>query len=218
MGRSWDAVVWDFNGTLVDDVDLALSSINQMLLCRGLPSMTRDVYRRVFGFPLIDYYRKLGIDVSQETAQDLADEFHEAYLAGLPACRLQEGVEDLLEAASRAGARQFVLSALEESELLRAIARLGIADRFDAVYGLNHRLGDSKLARGRELFAQHGLRTATTLFVGDMDHDAEVAAALGVEVVLVARGHQSAEHLQTLGCGVFGSFRDLHGVLVASSP
>jgi phosphoglycolate phosphatase len=209
MRRRWDTLIWDFNGTLVDDVDLALSSINRMLLRRGLPSVTRDVYRSVFGFPLIDYYRKLGVDVAQETAQDLADEFHEAYLAGLPSCRLQEGVECLLEAAGRAGARQFVLSALEETELRRAIARLGIADRFAAVYGLNHRLGDSKLARGHELFAQHSLCAATTLFIGDMDHDAEVAEALGFEVALVAQGHQAPEVLRSCGCRVFESFREL---------
>ncbi len=208
-----DTIIWDFNGTLVDDVDPALAAINRMLSRRGLPAVTRDVYRSVFGFPLSDYYRKLGVDVSRETMQGLADEFHEAYLPGLPACGLQEGVLEILDLATRSGRRQFVLSALEESELRRAIAGLGIADRFDAVCGLDHRLGDSKLARGRELFERHGLCAATTLLIGDMDHDAEVAAALGVEVALVARGHQSAETLRGSCPRVFDSFRELRAVL-----
>ena len=211
MARRWDAVVWDFNGTLVDDVDLALSSINRMLSRRDLPQLNRDVYRNVFGFPLIEYYRKLGVDVSRETPQDLADEFHDGYLAGLPSCTLQDGVRDLLDLAARAGARQFILSALEEGELRRAVAHLGIADSFAAVYGLNHRLGDSKLARGQELFASYRLGAATTLFIGDMDHDAEVAGALGVEVALVAQGHQSAARLRACGPRVVESFRELAG-------
>ena len=72
------AVIWDFNGTLVDDVDLALRSINTMLVRRGLAPASRDVYRRAFGFPLADYYRRLGMDLSPETMAGLAGEFHEA--------------------------------------------------------------------------------------------------------------------------------------------
>jgi phosphoglycolate phosphatase len=209
MEKLWDAIIWDFNGTLVDDVDLALRAINTMLARRGLPAVTRDIYRSVFGFPLSGYYAKLGMDLSRETMQGLADEFHAAYLPGLPACGLQEGVYEILDLATRSGARQFVLSALEESELRRAVIHLEIADRFDATYGLDHRLGDSKLARGRELFERHGLCAATTLFIGDMNHDAEVAEALGVEVALVARGHQSAEQLRACGCRVLNDFCDL---------
>ncbi len=218
MARRWDAVIWDFNGTLVDDVDLALRSINLMLARRGLAPVAGDVYRSVFGFPLSDYYRKLGVDVSRETMHGLADEFHEAYLPGLPACGLQEGVLEILELAARSGARQFVLSALEEVELRRAVDHLAIADRFVAIYGLDHRLGDSKLARGQELFVRHALRAGTTLFIGDMDHDAEVARALGVEVALVAQGHQSAERLRACGPRVLDSFRDLWVEFGATGP
>ncbi|MCX6092749.1 MAG: HAD family hydrolase [Candidatus Bipolaricaulota bacterium] len=216
MARRWDAVIWDFNGTLVNDVDLALRSINTMLARRDLAPVTRDIYRSVFGFPLSNYYRKLGVDVSRETMQGLADEFHEAYLPGLPACALQDGVREILDLATRSGASQFVLSALEEVELRRAIARLGVADRFVAIYGLDHRLGDSKLARGQELFARHGLRAATTLFIGDMDHDAEVASALGVEVALVAQGHQAPQMLRACGCRVFGAFAELRAAIEIS--
>ena len=97
MTGPWDAVIWDFNGTLVDDVELALAAINTMLARRGLPAVSREVYRSVFGFPLMDYYRKLGIDITRETPQNLADEFHSAYLPGLPACGLQKGVREILD-------------------------------------------------------------------------------------------------------------------------
>jgi phosphoglycolate phosphatase len=211
MEKLWDAVIWDFNGTLVDDVDLALTTINRMLARRGLPAVTRDVYRSAFGFPLSDYYAKLGMDLSRETMQGLADEFHDAYLPGLPACGLQEGAAEILELAARSGARQFVLSALEEVELRRAVAHLGIAGYFAAVYGLDHRLGDSKLERGRELVRRHELSGRRVLFIGDMDHDAEVAEALGFEIALVAQGHQSGERLRAYGHNVSGSCRELAG-------
>jgi len=216
MRRVWNTVIWDFNGTLVDDVDLALRSINTMLVRRGLAPVTRDVYRRAFGFPLADYYRKLGVDLSRETMAGLADEFHEVYLPELPACGLQVGVRVILDSVRDAGGRQFVLSALEEGALRDAVERLGIGDYFAAVYGLDHRLGDSKLVRGRELADRYGLRNESTLFVGDMDHDAEVARALGLPVALVAQGHQAPETLQVCGCRVFETFHELRTAIETS--
>ncbi len=205
----WDAVIWDFNGTLVDDVDLALAAINTMLARRGLSEVSRTFYRSVFGFPLMDYYRRLGIDTSRETPEGLSEEFHALYLPGLPACRLQAGVREALDAVAHAGARQFVLSALEQGLLRDALRALDIDDLFEGVYGLKHRLADSKLARGRELFAHHRLRPASTVMVGDMDHDAEVADALGIQVALVAQGHQGPESLGRRSDRVFTSFREL---------
>ncbi|MCX6092788.1 MAG: HAD family hydrolase [Candidatus Bipolaricaulota bacterium] len=208
MAGRWDAIIWDFNGTLVDDVDLALRSINTMLARRDLAPVTRDVYRSVFGFPLSEYYARLGMDLSGETMQGLADEFHDEYLPGLPKCELQDGVREILDRAARAGSRQFVLSALEEFVLRQAVGNLGIADRFVAIYGLNHRLADSKLERGRELSGRHELDGRRVVFIGDMDHDAEVAEALGFEVALVAQGHQSGERLRACGYRVLGSYRE----------
>jgi phosphoglycolate phosphatase len=210
------AVIWDFNGTLVNDVDLALRSINTMLTRRGLAPVTRDVYRRAFGFPLADYYRKLGVDLSRETMAGLADEFHAAYLPELPKCELHVGVKEILDLVHNAGGRQFVLSALEEGALRDAVERLGIGDCFGAVYGLDHRLGDSKLARGRELAERYGLSNKATLFVGDMDHDAEVARALDIPVALVAQGHQAPETLRACGCRVFETFAELRTAIETS--
>ena len=210
------AIIWDFNGTLVDDVDLALRSINLMLARRGLAAVTRDVYRRAFGFPLADYYRKIGVDLARETMAGLADEFHEVYLPELPACGLQVGVRAILGSVRDAGGRQFVLSALEEGALQDAVERLGMGDYFAAVYGLDHRLADSKVVRGRELVERYGLHNVAALFVGDMDHDAEVARALETPVALVAQGHQAPETLRACGCRVFETFHELRTAIEAS--
>ncbi len=212
------AVIWDFNGTLIDDVELATRSINTLLLRRNMEPLTVTAYRRVFGFPLADYYRVIGLDLSHETMDGLADEFHEAYFLGLPECSLHEGVYEILVALQEAGTVQFVLSAMEEEALQAAIDRLGIGDFFAGVYGLNHRLADSKLVRGRELLASFRFRTERALLIGDTEHDAEVARALGTSVVLVAQGHQSAQRLSDIGCPVFGSFPDLKEALAQCLP
>jgi len=207
------AVIWDFNGTLVDDTALAVRSINVQLSRRGLPLLTVDSYRAVFGFPMTEYYRRLGFDLEVEMLEGLADGFHETYLPGLPECSLHEGVVELLVAMSGAGLSQFVLSAMEEGALRAAIERLGIDHHFTGVYGLGNRLADSKVARGKELLQQFHLRGAETMLIGDTDHDAEVGCALGLSVSLVAQGHQSAERLRATGSPVHSDFRELSEAL-----
>ena len=214
----WRSVIWDFNGTLIDDCALAVEAINLQLARRGLAALSIDEYRRVFGFPLADYHRRIGLDLSAETMSGLADEFHAAYLAGLPSRPLHAGVRKLLERIAAAGARQFVLSAMEEATLREALARLGVDGRFDAVYGLDHRMADSKLTRGRDLLERFHLSASATLLIGDTDHDVDVARGLGIAAVLVARGHQSAERLRALGVPVYDSFADLERALFDRAP
>lgn len=214
LPKRWRAVIWDFNGTLIDDAALAVRAINTQLSRRDLPLLDVDRYRRVFSFPLSEYHRALGFDLSAETSAALADEFHDAYLPGLPACRLHDGVRELLDRISGADIPQFVLSAMEETSLRAALVRLGIADRFEAIYGLGDRLASSKVARGHELIARFSFPAKDALLVGDTDHDVDVARALGTSVVLVAQGHQSAERLGALGVRVFETLHDLEATLL----
>jgi phosphoglycolate phosphatase len=201
-------VVWDFNGTLIDDVELVVRSVNVQLAKRRLPLLTVERYRELFGFPVADYYRRIGLDPSAESMEVLSSEFHDAYVPGLMGCPLHAGVVDALERFRALGERQFVLSAMEEGLLRLAIEHLGIAEFFEAVYGLAHLEADSKITRGRELLANHDIRPETGLLIGDTDHDAEVAAALGLSVVLIAQGHQSEERLRKMDRPVYRSVRD----------
>jgi len=208
MPQELDAVIWDFNGTLVDDVELVVRSVNVQLAKWGLPLLTVDRYREVFGFPVKAYYQEIGFDLETESMSDLSAEFVNVYVAGLMKCPPHDGVPDALVQFRNVGRRQFVLSAMEERLLLKTIEHLGIADFFDAIYGLAHLRADSKLSRGRQLLGDHDIRPETTLLIGDTDHDAEVADALGVSAVLIAQGHQSEARLRRAGHPVYRSVRD----------
>ncbi len=187
--------------------------MNVQLTKRGLPRLTVERYRDVFGFPVADYYRRIGLDPDSEPMSELTAEFFEAYSPGLPSCSLHDGVHRALVAFRDAGVRQFVLSAMEERLLSATIAHLGIDGFFAAVYGLSHLEGDSKVSRGRELLEDFAIPPDTALMIGDTDHDAEVAEALGGAVALIARGHQSAARLRATGCPVYESFADLAAAL-----
>ncbi|MFC2077201.1 HAD family hydrolase [Candidatus Bipolaricaulota bacterium] len=207
--RELEAVVWDFNGTLIDDLDLVVRAVNVQLEKRGLPRLTPHEYREVFGFPVEDYYRRIGLDFRTESMAELAAGFFKEYAPGLPECPLHEGVIEAIAAFAKRSIRQFVLSAMEEEMLHNTLEVLGIRDHFVAAYGLAHQEGDSKISRGRQLLADHSICPEETLMIGDTDHDAEVAAELGMSAVLVSTGHQSAPRLQATGQPVYGSLRAL---------
>ena len=61
------SVIWDFNGTILDDVELATGSMNELLRRRNLPPIDKATHRRVFRFPVSDYYRSLGFDINIES-------------------------------------------------------------------------------------------------------------------------------------------------------
>lgn len=205
MPQELDAVIWDFNGTLIDDVDLTVRSVNVQLERRGLRQITVDLLRQVFRFPVEDYYRRIGLDPTAESMSELSAEFHEEYMRGLPECPLHAGVGDALERFKTQGARQFVLSAMGEEMLRLAIEHLGVGGYFAAIYGLSDLEGDSKISRGRDLMNDYGIVPETTLLIGDTDHDAEVAEALGISVILIAQGYQSQARLLRMSCPVHAS-------------
>lgn len=201
-------VVWDFNGTVLDDVDTGIACANALLSRRGLKTLeSREAYREVFGFPIIDYYRRLGFDFARESYQMLAKEWVAEYLSRCPAAPLGVGVNSALSALAAAGIPQTLISATETEMLKGQIAALGIGGYFTEIIGLDNIHAASKERLAREWAAR--VRPARAVFIGDTVHDAEVAAASGAECLLLANGHQDAKRLRATGCAVLGSAAEL---------
>lgn len=204
-----ETIIWDFNGTLIDDLDLVVHSVNVQLAKRGLPALDVDEYRDVFGFPVQNYYRRIGVTFETETMAELSADFFSVYASALKDCPLYDQALETLDDFRRRGLRQFVLSAMEQSMLRSMIEHLGIAEFFEGVYGLAHQEADSKVSRARELQDAFNIDSQTALFIGDTTHDAEVAAALGMSIALISRGHQSPNRLEETGLPVYASYQDL---------
>lgn len=59
----FDTVLWDWNGTLLDDAALCCELLNTMLARHGYaPVGSMEAYRQVFCFPIETYYRRAGFD------------------------------------------------------------------------------------------------------------------------------------------------------------
>jgi phosphoglycolate phosphatase len=203
----YDLIIWDWNGTLLDDLWLALDVANRMLARRALPTMDQDRYREIFDFPVSEYYRRAGFDFDREPFESLADEFIAGYGDRLRECSLHEPVLGLLEAFDRAGIGQAVLSASRQESLVEALAHYGLTGFFGSIAGLADHFAVSKIEVGHRLLARS--RPQRAVLIGDTVHDFEVADALGVDCILVGCGHHPMHRLRATGARVYESLDKL---------
>lgn len=198
--NKYTCVVWDWNGTLLDDVDANLRTANRMLSRRGLhPIDSRNTYRNLFCFPVIDFYRKVGFDLEADDFNALAEEYVKVYTEEAASAKLACGAVEALEVLSSRGVRQVIISATEHYRLRDEVASHSVSDTFYDVLGVGDNLGASKKAVAQKFVAESGFPPSEILFIGDTAHDSEVAEACGCDCVLISSGHFSAENLERTG-------------------
>ena len=194
--------IWDFNGTLLDDVATGIEAVNLLLKERGIATIPdREAYRRVFGFPIIEYYRRLGFDFEKESYEVVAPLWVAEYLRRVPDAALYPDVRETLSMLRERGVKQVILSATQRDMLMGQLKQLNIAEYFEEVLGLDNIHASSKLSLAEDWRRRHPV--AEVLLIGDTDHDVESAVQLNAQCVLVSRGHQSEERLMALGVPVY---------------
>ena len=187
-------ILWDWNGTLLDDTLSAVDALNEMLSKRGLAPIDAGFYRANFAFPVRPFYEAIGVDLDNEDWDALAREYHEAYRRRRPG--LNEEAVAALEQAKRRGARQAIVSALRQDLLDEETSRLGVRGYFEKIRGTDNLDGKSKLDCAAELAAAMQDIPSRIVFIGDSLHDKEVADAVGAKCVLFGGGSHSPERLR----------------------
>lgn len=203
-------VVWDWNGTLLNDVDVAMAVMDRMLSRRGLPGLGgAERYREIFTFPVREYYLSAGLDLVREPFEELAVEWTRLYGELSPRCVLFPGAEEVLRELEERGVVQMIASASPQETLERQVEAQDVRERFQALLGLSDIYADSKAGLARRYFQENGIDPAQVIFVGDTLHDWEVAKDAGCSCVLLAQGHQSQRLLSQAGVPVLESIRQV---------
>jgi len=202
-------VIWDWNGTLLDDVAQAVGVLNTMLARRHMPLLSLERYRELLRFPVIEFYRDLGFDLETERYEAVADEYIAGYAQRWRQCPLQPGAREKLAELAQAGLTQSVLSAYQQTRLEEAVAHFDLGRWFVRLVGLNDHYAAGKQAHGRRWMRELGLAGHEVLLIGDTVHDWEVAQAIGAACALLAGGHQDRRTLESCGAPVLDSLTDL---------
>ena len=203
-------ILWDWNGTLFDDVVLCADIMNNILQRRNMGQISLDDYKRVFDFPVRNYYEAVGFkNMDDALFHDLSVEFIEEYEARKLDYGLNKNALEILEKINSAGIEQSVLSAYSQHTLEEIVEHFGISKYFIGLAGLDNIYAASKVENGKRWMKQLGLNSGEALMVGDTLHDMEVANEIGADSILLSSGHQAKERLLKAGVPVIDNLIEL---------
>ena len=206
-------VIWDWNGTLVDDTWLFVDIMNGVLKDRNLKGITLDDYRAVFDFPVEDYYLKLGFNFSEEAFETAGLDFIKIYDTRKFEPKLFDDTISTLTTLKNLGYYHSILSAQNVSTLKQSVEYYKLQGMFDSISGLDDHYAIGKIEQGKNLINNLDCTPNQVVMIGDTEHDYVVAEEMGVECFLVDRGHNSTERLGTRKDSVFNSFAQILTVL-----
>lgn len=209
----YKTVIWDFNGTLLADMEISIKAMNRVLSKRSLPPIPSLAnFQAVFGFPVEDYYSRIGLDFSKEPFKIPADEWVSLYSKEMFDAPLTKNAKAALYAFKEAGIRQIILSASEKERLEKHLNILAIESYFDEIHGAEDVYAKGKADIARELSRRSELFPA--VLIGDTDHDKACADAIGCDCILFSGGFMSEERLLKTGAPVFSDLLDIANKII----
>lgn len=215
----YNNIIWDWNGTLLNDVELCAGTMNHLLIQESHPAISLKRYKEIFTFPVIDYYKIAGHTFENNSFEVLGKQFMDIYEEKKFDCNLFPGAVEMLEHISGNNISQHVLSAYEQQSLDKIIKHFGIKHYFDYVIGLDNIYASGKIDLGKKLLSlisENG-KENRVLLIGDTTHDYEVAQELGINCILISQGHENEERLMRHKVPVFGSIEELNNEIKAKN-
>ena len=209
-------IIWDWNGTLLDDRWLCVEGINNSLKKRSLHKITEEIYRKVFSFPVKDYYERLGFDFKKEPFEVAGDEFVEYYGKSFHKVKLHDQADSVLESISNAGLSQSILSAGKKDYLYEWVEFHGLSDYFIMIRGIDNQYATGKIELGLSFINELSFLKKNVVMVGDTVHDSDVADAMGIDCLLINHGHMETKKLKATGCKVFSNLGQVRDYLISS--
>lgn len=207
--KHYRTIIWDWNGTLLNDAEACRRIINQVLARRGLPALSARRYQALFDFPVRTYYERIGFDFAKESFEKIGSEFIAMYEQQRHRMRLQPGARELLRTLQQRGLQQIVLSAYRHDTLVSLLKDRRLHDHFTWIVGADNHYARGKKDQGLALLQRLKLDRRTTLMIGDTMHDHEVAEAMGIDSVLLDAKHQARHRLASCGVPVLANLREL---------
>ena len=209
MLQKYRHIIWDWNGTLLDDVWLCVEILNEMLSGRNRLPITRDQYLAQFGFPVRDFYERIDFDFSAEPYETVAREYIDRYEQRCRQCKLHDHAMDVLRHYHQSGRRQSILSVYHHAKLEGILDFFELRSMFTTISGSDNHHAHGKIDQGIRLTAESGVAPDRIVLVGDTIHDYEVAQEAGVDCILFAGGHYLEHRLQSCGVPIVKSLKQL---------
>jgi phosphoglycolate phosphatase-like HAD superfamily hydrolase len=196
-------VVWDWNGTLVDDLPIVVESVNAALAAIGEAPIDEHDYREHFTRPVDQFYvRLLERPIPDEEWFALDRVFHERYLTALDRIPLTGDAIEAIDAVEARGWSQSILSMWWEEDLTACVERRGLAERMTLIQGNRDDAGGEKAAHLLRHLTKLDVDAASVVMIGDSLDDAAAASVVGTACILYDGGSHHRTHLEDAGVPV----------------
>lgn len=194
--KDFQHIIWDWNGTLLDDLQLCIDIINQLLESYQLPSQSVESYQQLFDFPVIRYYERLGFDWNKASFEKISDQFISSYDSKKYTQQLHQNALAVIKRFNANGIKQSILSASKRNTLIEMLNHHDLTQYLEAILGLDDHYAGGKEHLGREWINMEHCDPQRVLYIGDTIHDYEVAQSMGCHCLLLSHGHHSKQRLQ----------------------
>lgn len=211
--KKYKVIIWDFNGTLIDDIDAALASVNDMLTRRNLPTINFEQYASYVDTPIIKFYEHIFDDLYSMDFNIIAQEFNDGYEKHLPEKAVMENAEEVLGYFNSFGKLQTVISATHIDKVLRRLDEFGLMGYFDKILAHDNLIAEDKTHLAVKYFAEKGIKPDEAIVIGDCVADFKMAEALGCDCVLTTQGHQSPKEFSATSAAVIDSLLELKNII-----
>ena len=202
-------IIWDWNGTLLDDRWLCVEGINKALDKRGLKTINEQTYKDIFSFPVKDYYQKLGFDFSVEPFEIAGDEFVLYYEKHFNRTKLHSQCRSIIKNIFAVGITQSILSAGKHEFLLEWVKAHNLQKYFIKILGIDNQYATGKTELGMSLIKSLSYNNNEVVLIGDTIHDSDVAESMNIDCLLMDQGHVNNDRLQKTGRKVFSNLTEV---------
>lgn len=202
-------IIWDWNGTLLDDVWLCVEIMNKLLAKRGLYGLTHRHYREIFDFPVRKYYEKAGFNFNVDSFEMLCGVFCDEYARRVGECALHKHALNTLTYCADRDISQSILSSTEQDRLEQMVDMCGLRPFFETIIGQADYYATGKIERGKKLIGELDFHKNEILLIGDTTHDEIAAREMGIDCALVTIGHHSTRKFLQTSAYVFDNLAEI---------
>ena len=215
INHSNTAVIWDWNGTVVNDCFVFVEILNILLKKNNLSPITTKEYRASFCFPIKSFYKQIGLYKNEQQFKTLNQEFVLLYEKKMFLPPLIKEIKALIFLFQKKKINQYIVSAQHQKTLKTLVDFYGLGGCFQKTLGVNnnHARGKKKLTES----LKKELINKNIFFVGDTFLDFKAAGVLGAECFLVDWGHYNKSRLMDFSKNVFSSVNDLKVAILSQN-